>query len=289
MKKHMLSALAFLILIIFIGVWIACTHISLKTHNSPKPTLTYGYVGYAFVEANTTLEFHGMLIEKELGPGFSISVSGIPEGITQKTGIDMRPCPTPYKPSGFECRDIILFITPTVPGKYDLSNVTITVSSKSGSLSTKLGEVKLEVKSGDESDLKPVYYPYAGTYIVPNTTQNHTFYYYTVFRNYGDETLLLTGVEADESFIKVLGLYYQDVPLNVSPTGLDVPNMNKAQAVPQDGLPIKPEKIVAIIVPVKVEAPAQNAVFALKFEVKNERTGKLEEVPGIPYYILALR
>lgn len=286
MKKRVLSALAF-VFIFILGVWAVYSHLGPETINTPsKPRFSYGYVGYAFVEANTTLEFHGMLVGKELGPGFSISVAGVPDGITRKTEINVRPCPGSYESNGFECRDVVLFLTPTAPGKYDLSNVTVTVSSNSNSLSAKLGEVKLEVKGRNESDLKPVYYPYAGTYLATNMTQNDTFYYYTVFRNGGNETLLLTGVKGDESLIDMLGLYYQEVPPNVSPTELDVPNINKAHAVPQGGLRIEPGEIVALIVPVNVKVPAHNVVLALKFEVKHERTGKQEEIPGIPYYVL---
>ncbi len=284
MRKNIIRAL--LVISIFLLV-VGVVYTSLNQESSkgtPIFRLSYGYIGYAFVGANTTLEFHGMLVGKDLGPGFSISVTGIPKEIQRKTGIRDISCPNKFK--GVECKDITLLLTPGFPGSYDLSDATITVTSNSESLPSKLGNVKLEVISNTFNYLKPVYYPYAGAYLRSIITPNLTFYYYTVFKNSGNESIRVIGAKADSSLITTLGLYYQEIPLNVSPLTLDVPNINKAKVVPQDGLLIKPGNIVAIIVPVKIKVQAENAIISLKFEIKYGKSEKLTEVPGIPYYIL---
>ncbi len=284
MRQSVIQALV-VISIFLLAVWVVYNSLSSENPTkTPVTHLSYDYIGYAFIEANTTLEFHGILMEEEFGPGFSISVSGIPQEIRQKTEIKDIPCPNKLK--GYRCRDVTLLLTPTLPGSYDLSEVTITVTSNSQSISSKLGMVKLEVINNTFENLKPVYYPYAGTYLRGNITPNITFYYYTVFKNTGNESIRITGAEANSSLIALLGLYYQEIPPDVPPQNLDIPDINRAKAVPPGGLEVKPENSVAIITPIRIKTPAENAIISLKFEASRHNSEKSLEVPGIPYYIL---
>ncbi|NJD98856.1 hypothetical protein E3E26_03470 [Thermococcus sp. LS1] len=284
MRKKAMLAIA-IVSIFFITGWMIQD--SLNNENpteKPMTRLSYDYVGYAFIRTNATLEFHGILMEKEPTQGFSIDVKNIPIGLQRKTEIRDISCPNRLK--SWRCRDITIMLVPTSPGSYDLSDVTIRITSNSWSVSSKLGRVKLEVTNDTFEGIKSIYYPYAGSYLSDNITPNDTFYYYTVFKNIGNGSIRITNVNANSPLIEILGFYYQEIPENAPPQDLDVPNIKKAKVIPQSGLEIKPGEAIALIVPLRIGTPAENAIISLKFKIKDCNNGKLWEVPGIPYYIL---
>lgn len=165
----------------------------LNNHDKPEnagtsqsqQALYSGYVGYAFATLNTTLRFNILWAGQNTGPGFSVHVEGVPEGINWSAKVVDVPCPSHL--GEMSCRDISLTLNPAVPGNYSLSQVTISVKTNVGTVSAKLGGIKLEVVGNAFENLTPVYYPYAGAYVDGNLSPGDEFTYYVVLKNVGTE------------------------------------------------------------------------------------------------------
>ncbi|HDZ35538.1 MAG TPA: hypothetical protein ENH81_01320 [Thermococcus sp.] len=284
-KKISGIALA-LLLLFFVIHFYFLTHED-KSENVSSPQLQQalysGYTGYAFVTPNTTLRFNVLWAGQNAGPGFSLHVEGIPKGINWSVEAVDVSCPDQLRE--MSCRDISLMLNPTAPGNYSLSQVTISVKTNAGTVSAKLGEVRLEVVGKAFENLTHVYYPYAGAYVDGNITPGSDFMYYVVLKNTGTDNLSITGVHIDDQAFRILGLYYQDIPPEVPPQLLDVPNMSKALEFPKDGLIIRPNETIAVIVPFRAKVQARYALVIPKLTVVDS-TGKMHNVPGIPYYIM---
>lgn len=80
-------------------------------------------------------------------------------------------------------------------------------------------------------------------------------------------------------------MYYQDIPLDVPPQSLDVPNISKALEFPKEGLIMGPNETVGVIVPFRVKVQARCALVIPKLTVVDSAQN-IHSIPGIPYYIM---
>lgn len=164
------------------------------------------------------------------------------------------------------------------PGFYNLSKGYLILSTANNTLSASIGDVVVEISDETYPFLKWYAYPSAGSiWIHP---PNSTITYWTVLKNYGNESIRILNVSFGAG-IMVKNLYYQDVPQNVSPQKLDIPNLNLAKEWPKKGLMLPPQNAVAIIT--TLQPLGSSAILSPKIMVQiGNRT---YPVPGTPYYL----
>ena len=145
-----------------------------------------------------------------------------------------------------------------------------------------IGDVVVEISNETYPFLKWYAYPFAGS--IWNHPPNSTITYWTVLKNYGNESIRILNVSFEGAGVILKELYYEDISQNISPQKLDVPNLHLAKDWPKKGFILTPQNavvIIAILQPIGGSAHFYIISPRIVIQIGN----KTYLTPGTPYYL----
>ena len=173
------------------------------------------YHGYVFGDLNTTLWFKFIFVGyNSKSKGIGLALRGLDSSINWSIlpGENLH-----FHNPELHGQVIYVRLNFKKPGFYNLSNGSLILNTANNTLLADIGDVVVEISNETYPFLKWYAYPFAGS--IWNHPPNSTITYWTVLKNYGNESIRILNVSFEGAGVILKELYYEEVSIVVGHVG----------------------------------------------------------------------